>query len=236
VIPACDFLSLLDLTDLSEGVDALRIEALCASASGALGNVASVCVFPQWVQQAKARLSNTSVQVTTVANFPRPDAAADEVCYLIEDVIAQGADEVDVVMPYPLLSQDNALIAKFLDACRKAAKDHVLKIIIESGVLSLAEVSLATELAILSGADFVKTSTGKVTPGATLDAVSCMADTLLANKSSCGIKISGGVRTVEQAQAYYVLLAEKMPASWWRARGLRFGASSLLDDIMQQQG
>ena len=114
---------------------------------------------------------------------------------------------------------------------RKAAGDITLKVILESFVLSKEDIVLATNLVVASGADFVKTSTGKF-GGASMEAVALMASTLAQQEQSCGLKISGGVSTLEQAQGFYQQVSEILGDAFCVPEYFRFGASRLLDQLV----
>lgn len=219
---------MLDLTNLDDGCDPAAIDALCAAAVAEPGPVAAVCVWPSFVAQAREALAGSNVLVATVANFPAGDGAAHaaaEACVAAAD---DGAHEVDVVAPWrSALAGDSAGVAALVAACRAALpKSVALKVILESGAFEdLGALRSAADAAIGSGADFLKTSTGKHGVGATRDA----ADVLIAGAAAtatCGVKVSGGVRTFEDARAY----AAAADAAFGPVDAGRFriGASGLL--------
>ncbi len=226
-------LACLDLTSLNDGDTAADIDALCRRAQTAYGPVAAVCVWPRFVAQARAALP-ASIKVAAVANFP--DGALD-VARALADVaeIAQaGGDEVDVVLPYrALLADQSSEVADFLAEVRHATRPLTLKVIIESGELASAErIAQATRLALVAGADFVKTSTGKTKIGATPEAAAVMLKEIQASGLlAAGFKASGGVRSVADAAGYIAQTQAALGAAALNPQRLRFGASGLLTDI-----
>ncbi|MDF2866596.1 MAG: 2-deoxyribose-5-phosphate aldolase [Gammaproteobacteria bacterium] len=230
-------ISVIDLTSLNDTDDKAAIDALCTKALTPLGQVAAVCVYPQFVQQAKTKLLNTNIKVATVANFPQGNATQQVVLAEIGQAVASGADEVDVVIPYQAYLANRAeSVEFFLRNCKQACGHAKLKVILETGALQAAElIANACQDAIQAGADFLKTSTGKVAVGATLEAAAVM---LLAIKNarsegkSVGFKASGGIRTPEQAVSYISLAELILGENWLSSATFRFGASGLLDALL----
>lgn len=229
-------LQCLDLTSLNDGDTAADIEALCRRAQTAHGPVAAVCVWPRFVAQARSLLPKT-IKVAAVADFPDgaldlPRALAD-----IAAIAQAGGDEVDVVLPYKaLIAGEGSEVAEFLAEVRHASRPLTLKVIIESGELKTPElIAEATRLALMAGADFVKTSTGKTPVSATLEAAAVMLNEIKASGlANAGFKASGGIRTVADAAAYIELAAAKLGADAVQPGRFRFGASGLLNDIEAQ--
>jgi len=228
-------LQCLDLTSLNDGDSAADIEALCVRAIGApeRGHVAAVCVWPKFVAQARAALPK-DIRVAAVANFP--DGSLDLPRVLAEiDVLAQaGAQEVDVVLPYrALMAGQSTEVAEFLAEVRHATRPLTLKVIIESGELgSAARIAEATRQALMAGADFVKTSTGKSKVSATPEAAAAMLREIAGSGlGNAGFKASGGIRSVADARVYLQLAQEALGAAALTPQRLRFGASGLLGDI-----
>lgn len=226
----------LDLTELSGSETSADIMVLCEQAVTAHGAVAAVCIYSQWLAVAQAALSSSPVRLATVVNFPKPTMSLDEIGDAITQAIADGADEVDVVMPYDLLSQGgHSRVEKILQHCRDVSAGRVLKVIIESGELASSElIAEATELVVAAKADFVKTSTGKTAVGATLPAVETMLEVLQRHQFSTGIKLSGGIRSMVAAYEYIQLVERYMGDRWQDPDCFRIGASSLLQDIIRQ--
>ena len=228
-------LALIDLTDLNDGCTDDDVRRLCARAVTPFGPVAAVCVWPRFVRTAKHELASTAVKVATVVDFPSGDEPIDQVVSTTERAIVDGADEIDVVLPYrALLAGDEERVVAMLRAVRAAvpAPRH-LKVILETGELvGLDHVERAARLAIDHGADFVKTSTGKSKVSATPDAVRVMLQVISASDRPVGIKPSGGIRTVADAAVYLRLADEIMGPAWATPDTFRFGASGLLDAVL----
>jgi deoxyribose-phosphate aldolase len=223
----------IDLTDLSDDTSDAAVALLCARACGPFGPTAAVCVWPRYVATAVAELDGTHVRVATVVNFPHggTDIAAvvDETLGALE----HGAHEVDLVLPYrAFLAGDIGSVTEMLDAIRAASGEAVLKVILETGGLVTTDrVRSAARLAIDHGADFVKTSTGKTTVSATLDAARVMLEEIALTAHRVGIKPSGGIRTLADAADYLLLADEVMGEGWAVPATFRLGASGLLDAV-----
>jgi len=226
-------LQCLDLTSLNDADTEADIEALCRRAQSAHGPVAAVCVWPRFVALAR-RLLPVEIQVAAVANFPDgsldlPRALAD-----VAAIAQAGGNEVDVVLPYKaLMAGQGSEVAEFLAEVRHASRPLTLKVIIESGELATPElIAEATRLALMAGADFVKTSTGKSRVSATPAAAAVMLQEIAASGlSAAGFKASGGIRSVADAHGYLLQTRAKLGEGALNARRLRFGASGLLNDI-----
>lgn len=229
-------LALLDLTDLSDDCSVVDVRRLCERAVTAHGSVAAVCVWPRFVREASEILRGSPVEVATVVNFPTGDEGVADVVATTRIAIEDGADEIDLVMPYRALSVgDEDVVVTMLDAVREVVNTpRLLKVILETGELGTPEsVARAARLAIDHGADFVKTSTGKSKVSATPEAVSTMLREIAATRRPVGIKPSGGIRTVSDAATYLRLADEIMGDGWATPRTFRFGASGLLDAILE---
>ena len=230
-------LACLDLTSLNDADDAVAIAALSQRALGPAGLPAALCVWPRFVAQARAALP-PAVRVAAVANFP---AGADNLGLALADtrtIVAAGADEVDLVLPWrQLLSGDAAdaeRAAALVVAVRAACAGRTLKLIIESGELANpALIRQASLIGLDAGVDFLKTSTGKMPSGATPAAARVMLQAIAAHPrgAQVGFKASGGIRTVADAAVYITLVREILGGSALTPQRLRFGASGLLGDI-----
>lgn len=228
-------LPLLDLTDLSDGCTAADVRRLCARAVTSHGSVAAVCVWPRFVATAVEALVSTGVKVATVVNFPSGDEPIDEVMATTATAIDDGAHEIDLVLPYrALLSGDRARVDDVLTRVRAAVDArHHLKVILETGELGDQQlVEQAARTAIDHGADFVKTSTGKTAVSATPEAVRTMLRVIAETERPVGIKPSGGIRTIADAAVHLRSADEIMGESWVTPETFRFGASGLLDAIL----
>ncbi len=235
-------LALMDLTSLNDDDTDTAIESLCRRARTPAGTPAAVCVYPAFVTTARRTLKALDlagkVRVATVTNFPHGGddimAAARET----REAVAAGADEVDVVFPYrALLAGDEETGRELVACCHQACGDATLKVILETGELQdPALIRRAAELALEGGADFLKTSTGKVAVNATLEAAEILLDAIKASGRDVGFKAAGGVRSVEDAQAYLQLAERLMGKAWITPGHFRFGASGLLDDLLVTLG
>ncbi|MBU0455921.1 MAG: deoxyribose-phosphate aldolase [Gammaproteobacteria bacterium] len=230
-------LPLLDLTRLGDTDSMGDILQLCRNAVTPFGSVAAVCIYSQFVSYAKSELVGTDIKLATVANFPKGDQPVDEVIKEIQSEIIRGADEVDVVLPYTsYLSGETDEARNFLKACREVCGKRVtLKVILETGAFPNAQkIYEASLLAIEAGANFVKTSTGKIKIGATLEAAIAMLLAIRDSEKTVGFKASGGIRTVVQAAEYLSIADRIMGNDWVSSDTFRFGASSLLNDVLHQ--
>jgi deoxyribose-phosphate aldolase len=227
-------LGLIDLTDLADRTTAEAIAELCRRAAGPNGSTAAVCVWPEFVARAADALRGSGVTVATVVNFPDGGDDVPAVVQQIDESLASGADEIDLVLPYhAFLAGDLETAASMVDAARAAVpSDKLLKVILETGSYpNQRQVADAAALAIEHGADFIKTSTGKTSVSATPDAVRTMLDEIRRSGRPVGLKPSGGIRTVDDAARYLALADEMMGDGWATRDTFRFGASGLLDAI-----
>jgi deoxyribose-phosphate aldolase len=231
---ALRILSLLDLTSLGEQDTPPKIESLCASALAAPVHPAAVCVYPEHVTTARRSLRGTPVRIATVVNFPDGGEDAARVERETQRALAAGADEIDLVLPYrALLRGEPALAAAVVRSGRAACGAAViLKLILETGELRSAErIREACAIGIDAGADFLKTSTGKVPVNATPQAAALMLEAIAAAGGKCGLKVAGGIRTLADAIAYRNLAEARLGADWADAAHFRIGASALLAEI-----
>ena len=226
---------LLDLTSLDDDDTAETVQALCAKAVTPRGHVAAVCVLPAFVGVAKKALAGTGVKVASVANFPAGDddpfGAADEAQFEVN----AGADEVDVVVPWQAaLEGDLDAVTGLVAACAEATPPGGLKAILETGSHpDLETTRRIADAALAGGAGWVKTSTGKVGPGASPEAARVLAEAIR-DHGSGALKISGGVRTGEQAREYIALAESILGEGWATPDTMRIGASSLLDTLLAE--
>ena len=223
-------ITLLDLTELGDGATDDDVRALCGRAVGPHGIVAAVCVWPRHVALAHHLLANTGVRIATVVNFPSGDDPIDDVVSLTGAALADGADEIDLVLPYrAFLSGDASHAVAMIDRVRSAAGGHTLKVILETGEIESPDlVREAAELAVVHGADFIKTSTGKTQHSASLEATEVMLGVIRGAGRQIGLKPSGGIRTLADATAYIEQADGFMGHGWARPSTFRFGASGLL--------
>jgi deoxyribose-phosphate aldolase len=237
----------MDLTTL-EGSDTVgKIVAMCAKAvrpnpvEPSIPSVAAVCIYPHLVPVAVGQLKNTGVKVASVAGgFPSGLGPLDARLREVHEVVELGADEIDIVLNRSLfLGGQYAQAFEELVAAREAAGDTHLKVILETGELgSYDRIRQASVLAMAAGADFIKTSTGKIQPAATLPAALCMMEAAREffheTGRRVGVKVAGGIRQSKQAIQYLVLVYETLGPEWMTPDLFRIGASTLLNDVLMQ--
>ena len=240
-------LSMIDLTTL-EGKDSPgKVKQLCYKAAHlhdqypGLPGVAAICVYPNMVPVAKVALAGTNIKVASVATaFPSGMTTLSAKLKEVRSVVDAGAEEVDMVISRgKFLSGDLEFVgdevAQIKDACG-AAK---LKVILETGELvTLDNVRRASDLAMHAGADFIKTSTGKINPAATpvvvLTMLEAIRDHYLQTGYKIGMKPAGGVSTAKQGIQYLVMVRETLGQAWLTPDLFRIGASSLANDVLMQ--
>jgi deoxyribose-phosphate aldolase len=235
---AARLLRLMDLTSLNENDTAESVTALAALAATPAGRVAAFCTWPRFVTAAARTLEGTDIPVAAVANFPAGDTDATAATAETAAAIADGAREIDVVFPYrALLAGDRTSGLALVRACREACGSQaLLKVILETGQLEPAgQIEAAATLAIEGGADFLKTSTGKTSVGATLTAAQALIEVIAAARQrgrSIGLKVSGGVSTMAQAQSYLSLYEQTFGPGSASARAVRIGTSGLIRPVL----
>lgn len=234
-------IGLLDLTSLNPDDDEARIRDLCRRALTPVGPVAAVCVYPRFVALARQTLDalgGNQVKVATVTNFPAGAADVEAAAAETRVAVEAGADEVDVVYPYAALRGGDATVGvELVRACKRVCGDVLLKAILETGELAdPALIRQASRDAIDAGADFIKTSTGKVTINATEQAARLMLEVIEETGGRVGFKPAGGIRTLADARLYIDLAEEYLGPSWTIPEHLRLGASSVLDDLLRHLG
>ena len=235
-------LGLIDLTSLNATDDAASVSKLAALASTPAGRVAALCIWPRFIAVGQKALSGTGVPIAVVTNFPQGSSDVAAAAAETAATVKGGADEIDVVFPYrAFLSGDEATGLALVRACRAACGPKaLLKVILETGQLGSAErIRRAAELAVEGGAHFIKTSTGKTQPGATLQAAEVMTDVIAAAKArgvSVGLKPSGGISSMADAQAYLELFERRLGVGSATAATFRIGASSLMKPVLAALG
>lgn len=225
----------LDLTNLNDVCEEADIEALCDRAITPHGSVAAICIWPQFVSHAKGLIGHRGVKIATVVNFPGGDFPAGEVIEMTEKAVTDGADEIDMVIPYRhfLEGLEEKVVSRIRRVKQAAGLGIKVKAILETGVLDDADkIRRASDLAIEAGADFIKTSTGKVPVNATLSSARIMLEAIRDSGSQVGFKPAGGVKNTEQAGHYLSLADEVMGEGWATPVTFRFGASGVLDDLL----
>ena len=240
-------ISMMDLTTLEGKDTAGKVHALCQkairpdSSDPTIPHVAAVCVYPTMVPFVRKSLKGSGVNIASVATgFPSGQTYTEVKVRETRDTVAAGADEIDMVIDRGAFLSGNFQkvfdeIAEVKEACGPA---H-LKVILETGELAnYDQVRKASLIAMYAGADFIKTSTGKVTVNATLPVTLCMLEAIRdfyhVTGRKIGMKPAGGIANAKLALAYLVVLYETLGADWMNPDLFRFGASSLLNDVLMQ--
>lgn len=238
-------LSLMDLTTLNDDDTDAKVTALCHQAKSPAGQTAAICIYPRFIPLARKVLreqGTPEVRIATVTNFPHGNDDIEIALAETNAAIAYGADDVDVVFPYRALMTGNTQVGfDMVKACKEACAKHnvLLKVIIESGELKdPALIRQASEISIKAGADFIKTSTGKVPVNATPETAEIMMTVIrdMGVGKTVGFKPAGGVRTAEEAAQYLAMADRIMGEGWADSRHFRFGASSLLASLLNTLG
>ncbi len=232
-------LSLIDLTTLNDNDTDQNVIALCHDAKTAVGNTAAICIYPRFIPIARKTLKEQGtpeIKIATVTNFPHGNSDIEIAVAETKAAVAYGADEVDVVFPYrTLIAGDEQLGFDLVKQCKEACGEILLKVIIETGELKEERlIKRASEICIEAGADFIKTSTGKVPVNATPEAAAIMLKVIrdMGVAQRVGFKPAGGVRSAEDAKAFLDMAAEILGEEWIDAEHYRFGASSLLTSLL----
>jgi deoxyribose-phosphate aldolase len=241
-------ISMIDLTTL-EGQDTPgKVRALCAKAQRpdpsdqTVPQVAAVCIYPDLVGVAAQALAGSGIKVASVATgFPSGRTSLAVKQADTRDAVAAGADEVDMVIDRgAFLAGRYGQVFDEIVAVKQACGDAHLKVILETGELATYDnVRRASWLAMLAGGDFIKTSTGKISPAATLPVTLVMLEAVRdfrdATGRQVGVKPAGGLRTTKDAIRYLVLVNETAGEDWLEPDWFRIGASSLLNDLLMQR-
>lgn len=206
-----------------------------------LPTVAAVCVYPSMVKTAKKAVEGSGIKVASVATgFPSGQAPRDVKIRDTKFAVAQGADEVDMVISRgKFLEGEYNYVFDEIAAIKEACGDARLKVILETGELvTFDKVRKASDIAMHAGADFIKTSTGKVTPAATMPVTLVMLEAIkdfyFKTGKMIGMKPAGGISKAKLALHYLVMLNETLGKDWMNNHWFRFGASSLANDVLMQ--
>jgi deoxyribose-phosphate aldolase len=238
-------LSFIDYTTL-EGTDThQKVKEMCAKAKTLFDQcghtVAAICVYPNFIESVKKELQGYPVKVASVAAaFPSGQTHISVKVAEVNYCIDSGADEIDIVISRGKLIENNVPEVELeLAQLRKAAQSCILKTIIESGELETTErIAQASKIAIANGADFIKTSTGKAKTGATLLAhytmMQAIANHKLENRTTIGMKPSGGITTIDDASSYMAIAEHFMDEDYLQNSTFRIGASSLLSNVVKR--
>lgn len=240
-------LSMIDLTTL-EGMDTPgKVKQLCYKAQhlhdsvAGLPTVAAICVYPNYVSLARQELRASGIKVASVATaFPSGNASLEVKLGDVKMAVDQGADEIDMVISRgKFLQGDYQYVFDEIAAVKEACAGARLKVILETGELETFDhVRHASDLAIAAGADFIKTSTGKIKPAATMPVtlvmLNAIRDHYLKTGQMVGMKPAGGISKSKLALHYLIMLKETLGSAWLTNQWFRFGASSLANDVLMQ--
>ena len=241
IVSMCD-LTTLEGEDTEGKVSQMVAKAIIPNPNDLdIKNVAAVCVYPSLVSIAKEKIGNSSVKVAAVSSyFPSGQVPMESKLLDTKYAIDSGADEIDIVINRKaFLEGDYRRVYDEILALKEVCGDVHLKTILEVGDLRTYEnIRKASLISLAAGSDFIKTSTGKLSVGSSRQACYVMAKAVLDFKNlsgvSAGIKVAGGIRDAKDAIRYLVLIKEEMGNEWLTPDLFRFGASSLLDDVLKQ--
>ncbi|MGJ8657589.1 MAG: deoxyribose-phosphate aldolase [Akkermansiaceae bacterium] len=239
--------TMLDVTTLEGKDSAGKVKQMCRKAmcpmasDPSIGPAAAVCVYPSLVRVAKKAVGDSGVQVASVATaFPSGQSRLRERLAEIKYAVSEGADEIDMVISRgKFLAGDYRGIYDEVAKCKDACGEAHLKVILETGELeTLDNIRVASELSMAAGADFIKTSTGKIQPAATLPftlvMLQAIADWHERTGVMVGMKPAGGISDAKLALQYLVMVKEMLGKKWLSNKWFRFGASSLTNDLLMQ--
>lgn len=239
--------SMVDLTTLEGSDTPGKVREMCQKAMCpdpldlSIPHVAAVCVYPTLVGVAAKALQDSAVLVASVAAaFPSGQAPIAQKLSEIRYAVSEGADEIDIVISRgKFLDGEYQEVFDEVAQCKEACGNAHLKVILETGELKIYDrIRVASEIAMAAGADFIKTSTGKISPAATFPAtlvmLNAISDFHQQTGRVVGMKPAGGIRSADQALRYLAMLEETLGGSWMTPQWFRFGASSLLDDLVSE--
>jgi len=237
---SCIDLTSLNTTDSREDIWSFTEKVNDFEGSADIPNVAAICVFPNFVETVKDTLTAQDVKIAAVSGgFPSSQTFPEVKIAETALAVANGADEIDIVINVGMfLSENYEEMCEEIDEIKHACRDARLKVILETGALkTAANIKKASVLSLYSGADFLKTSTGKVYEGATLEAayIMCTAIKEYHDKSGkkVGFKASGGISTTEDAVKYYTIVKEVLGEEWCNPEYFRIGASRLAGNLLE---
>lgn len=230
----------IDYTRLDEKDDLLHnketITTFCKQASTPYGQVAAVCLYPKFLPIASPILTNEHIALACVVNFPHGKDDWQTIEKVLQFSIEHHADEIDLVFPYAdyLAGKTQNAFSIVAQARALLGKQTTLKVILETGLLQANQIQVISETLIHLGVDFLKTSTGKINQGASLEAAAIMLSCIAQSNTHVGFKASGGIQTAEDAWSYYQLASKILGIDWVNATHFRIGASRLLANILQK--
>ena len=239
-------LNMIDFTTLDGKDTESKVQKMCSKAANLnsvfenIPSVAAVCVFPSMVKTAKKELQYSSVKLASVSTgFPSGQSVLPVKLLETQLALDDGADEIDMVISRgKFLEGEYNFVFDEIAKIKEICKDKTLKVILETGELgTLDNVRKASEIAIYAGADFIKTSTGKIQPGATMPVTFVMLQAIKDYHEATGIKIgvkpSGGISNSKVASDYLTMIREVLGDSWMTNSFVRFGASSLANEVLE---
>ncbi|MGC8864470.1 MAG: deoxyribose-phosphate aldolase [Bacteroidales bacterium] len=233
-------LQFIDLTSLNGNDTRASIDKLCDLALRIPSGVAALCVYPPFAGQVRNRLKGTGIKTAAVAGaFPSGQSPIEIKTAEVAWTVAQGAQEIDMVISRgKMLEGDYEVVGAEIKAIKAACAEAHLKVILETGELeSPAIIRKASEIALLSGGNFIKTSTGKINPAATPEAAVVMCETLRDYYQMTGIKAgfkpAGGIQTPQQALVYYYIVETVLGKEWLTPELFRIGASRLVNNLLE---
>lgn len=237
-IYSCIDLTSLNATDTREQIWKFTEKVNDFEGDSDINNVAAICVYPNMVETVKEALT-ADVKIASVAGgFPSSQTFTEVKIAETALAVASGADEIDIVINLGQFFEENyEELAEEIDEIKFSCRDAQLKVILETGALKTAtNIMKASILALYSGADFLKTSTGKGFDGATLEAAYVMCTAIkeyaTKNKRKVGFKASGGISTTEDAVKYYTIIKEVLGEEYLTSEYFRIGASRLADNLL----
>ena len=234
----------LDVTCLDEQVTEAELDSLCQLIHDAHELPAAICVYPKHLSFVKQRLHSLPIGYATVINFPNGTLSFESIALEIKKALDLGATELDIVFPYTayLQNKDLAEVRRYITRCRQhMGEQTVFKLILETGAIEDgAVIYTLSHTACETGVDYIKTSTGKVATGATLDATDSILRAIQYHAENhqrkVGLKVSGGIKTRDQALAFYQQVEGIVGESWLTPQLFRIGASQLFKTIVSAKG
>jgi deoxyribose-phosphate aldolase len=241
-----EIVSFIDLTTLNGDDTQEKVKALCSKGKNTENReqgvpaVAAICVYPNFARQVSESLIGTGIKTAVVATgFPSGQTFREVKLLEVKKAVEEGAEEIDMVISRGVFLEKNYdEVYSEIKAVKEACGQAHLKVILETGELeNLTQVKIASHIAMEAGADFIKTSTGKIKPAATTDAFLVMTDAIKEfyerTGKKIGIKPAGGISDAETALQYYSIVKENLGEGWLNNELFRIGASSLLDKLLQ---
>jgi deoxyribose-phosphate aldolase len=230
-----DLIRYIDYTSLNFNDNELVVDQFIQNALNFEHKPAAICLYSSYAVKLVSRLSLSQIKYCVVAcGFPTGKMSIEQKFTEIRELVSLGVQEIDIVLPYDAQLNQEFYLKEIIDI-KKLMPKSVLKVIIESGSLTNDEINIACDICLAGGVDFIKTSTGKNGEGATEEAVLLIAKKLREHfqltQKRVGIKVSGGIRTVEQAYSYVTIIKNVLGDEWLDPSLFRIGASSLITNI-----